>query len=214
MVTFTKTQRDFLVDFFKASDLKDGLARLYHFKESYKKPATKRAQLDHAVRCYALKKDATRCNGRKVGTGDLCGIHISKGLVYGSIGDQSSDTLHSNCADDQIKSFAGLFGTDTSAVDNSAFPAAVDTFPVDSDPAVDTFPVDSDAAVDTFPVDPSFSVDTHVNTFGSVSAEPVCFDWVTKQEPQLHQVQPLHSVQEPLGEQQLNDLLNSFFSVE
>lgn len=83
IAAFTKSQLMLLNIFFEEFKIKDGITKFDNFTKSYKKPVKKRPPLDPQSRCHALKKDKSRCNGRKIGAGQLCGIHIAKGINYG-----------------------------------------------------------------------------------------------------------------------------------
>jgi hypothetical protein len=91
MIAFTESQLKLLDIFLKQFEIKDAIRQFDDFNRTYKKPVKKRPPLASEIRCHALKKDHSRCNGRKIGKGKLCGIHIARGIPYGLFRDPVSD---------------------------------------------------------------------------------------------------------------------------
>lgn len=85
MISFTAGQLVFLEEFFNHLGIQDGITKFDEFNRNYKRPSKKRPELEHDARCHALKKDMSRCNGRRNIPGNLCGIHISRGTPHGLI---------------------------------------------------------------------------------------------------------------------------------
>lgn len=81
----------FLQHFFNTINLVNGIEKLNEYNLVYKKPTKKRAELPDIIRCIALKKNSERCNGRKNSGEKLCGIHISKGVHYGTVKEDCFD---------------------------------------------------------------------------------------------------------------------------
>lgn len=85
MIAFTEAQIIFITELLKKVGVDNGTEVFEEFNRTYKKPVKKRQQLEDGVRCVAVVKHKGRCNGRRIGSETLCGIHKSRGTPYGTV---------------------------------------------------------------------------------------------------------------------------------